>query len=445
MKTTVLLIALTLLAVTPVRGQESLQARIDAERAGSEIVVEGHQRGPIVIRKPLRLTGGPGAVIDAGGRGTVIRIVSPHVTVSRLTLRGSGIELNTEDSGVYIGAPYAVLEDLVIEDVLFGLNLKQAHDAIVRRVSLTGKDLPLSRRGDAVRLWYSNRVALIDLHVRRMRDVLVWFSEGSLMQGADIRGSRYGVHLMYANGMRIADNRLEDNAVGAYVMYSTGVWMEGNRIVRHRDTTGVGLALKESDGIVLRHNLIAANHIGLYLDGTPRVVTGRSEIADNVIAGNETGMMLLSSASGNIIAANVWDANGEQVRVEGGAQRENVWQRGGAGNFWSDYAGLDVGGDGVGDTPYRAQQWFEGLDLRYPQARFLQGSLAVAAVDAAARLLPVFAPRTLVEDARPLVRRRVPREFVSAQRSAALAAASLALAVIGLLVGRRSVGRKLWT
>lgn len=426
-------------------GGESLQARIDAAPAGSEIVVRGYQRGGIVIRKALRLSGALGAVIDAGGHGTVIRIESPGVIVSRLTLRGSGMELNTEDAGVYVGAPHVVLEDLTLDDVLFGLNLKQAHKATIRRVAMTGKDLPLSRRGDAVRLWYSNRVILIDLRASKMRDVLVWFSEGSLMQGADVRGSRYGVHLMYANGMRIADSVFDDNAVGAFVMYSTGVRIEGNRIIRHRDTTGVGLALKESDEIVLRRNLIASNRIGLYLDGTPRLINGRSEIAGNVIAGNETGMMLLSSASGNVFGANMWVGNGEQIRVEGGAGAENVWQQGGVGNYWSDYAGLDGSRDGIGDTPYRAREWFEGLDARFPEVRLFQGSLAVAAVDTAARLLPVFAPRVLIEDVRPLVRPVIPAEFQVAEHSAELAGASVALVLIGLLVLRRPAGRRQWT
>lgn len=445
MKTHIVVLVLMLLAALPAWAGESLQARIDAAPAGGEIVVQGYQRGGIVIRKPLRLTGAPGAVIDAGGDGTVVRIESPGVTLSRLTLRGSGMELNTEDAGVYVGAPHAVLEDLTLDDVLFGLNLKQAHEAIIRRVAMTGKDLPLSRRGDAVRLWYSHRVALIDLRVHGMRDVLVWFSEGSLMQNADVRGSRYAVHLMYANGMRITDSLFDGNAVGVYVMYSTGVRMEGNRIIRHRDTTGVGLALKESDGILLRRNLIASNRIGLYLDGTPRLVDGRSEVAGNVIAGNTTGMILLSSASGNVFAANMWVGNAEQIRVEGGAGAENVWQRQGVGNYWSDYAGLDGGGDGIGDTPYRAWEWFEGLDTRFPEVRLLHGSLAVAAVDTAARLLPAFAPRVLVEDARPLVRSVIPAEFRVAEHSAELAVASAALMVLGLLVVRRSVGRRQWT
>ncbi|MDR5697127.1 MAG: carbohydrate-binding protein, partial [Armatimonadota bacterium] len=113
-----------------------LQARIDAAAPGSEIVVRGSERGPIVVRKPLRITGRPGAVIDGGGTGTVVSITSPGVVLTGVTLRGSGTELNTEDAGVYVTAPRAILQDIRMEDVLFGVNLKESHGTSVGSVTM---------------------------------------------------------------------------------------------------------------------------------------------------------------------------------------------------------------------------------------------------------------------------------------------------------------------
>ena len=409
----------------------SLQARIEAAPAGAVVVVRGRLEGGVVIRKPLQLVGEPGAVLDAGGRGTVVRIESPGVSVRGLTLRGSGIELNTEDSGIFVGAPGAVLEDLVLEDVLFGVNLKAAHGALIRRVVIRGKDLPLSRRGDGIRLWYSNAVVLTDLRLDRVRDVLLWYSRGSTLHRLDVRRSRYGVHFMYADEVRVLDSHFEDNAVGGYIMYSTGVEVAASRFLRHRGTTGVGLAFKESDRVVVRGNLIAGNFVGLYVDGTPRVAASGAEFTDNVIAGNETGLQLLSSASGGVIAGNVWDHNGVQVRVDGGAQTGNAWTRNGRGNYWSDYTGLDLRGDGIGDQPYRPRLWFEALGDRVPEMRFFAGSLATAAIDFAARVLPIFAPEVLLEDARPVTRIEIPAEFRAAAPSVPFALGSLALAALG--------------
>ncbi|MDR5697865.1 MAG: NosD domain-containing protein, partial [Armatimonadota bacterium] len=315
---------------------------------------------------------------------------------------------------------------------------------IVRRVTMIGKDLPLSRRGDAVRLWYSNRVTLTEVTIRRMRDVLLWFSTGSVLHALDVRDARYGVHYMYGNDTPLLYSIFEDNAVGAYVMYSTGVRIEGNRFLRHRGAGGVGLALKESDDVRVVGNLFAGNTAGIYVDGTPLREGGRGEIAGNVVAGNDVGILLLSNVSGNTIWGNVFEANREQIRVDGGAQTHNVWQRDGRGNYWSDYAGLDADGDSVGDFPYVARRWFEGLDEVVPGARLLWGSAAVAAVDFAARTVPVFAPQVLVTDPHPLMRPEVPVAFRGGQGSGAFALASLVLVVLGAAALRAAVGRQPW-
>ena len=420
-----------ILAAPVAAADPSLQARIDAAPEGATLIISGTHAGNVVIRKPLQLIGEPGATIDAGGRGTVVRIEAPGVTLRGLRLVHSGRELNTEDAGVFVEASGALLEDLDLEDVLFGLNLKRAHGAVVRRVTVRGIDLPLSRRGDGLRLWYSDGVTLSDVRLQRVRDVILWFAQGSTLHALEVRGSRYGVHLMYADATRVLQSHFEDNAVGAYVMYSTGVRIEGNRFLRHRGSTGVGLALKESDDIVIRGNLLAGNHVGLYLDGTPRTLSATGEIVDNVIAGNGTGLHLLSTAVRNLIAGNVMDGNAVQVRLDGSTHSDNTWVRRGSGNYWSDYAGMDLGSDGIGDVPYRARQWFEALGERVPELRFFWGSAAVGAVDFASRALPLFAPQVLLEDPRPLTRAEIPDTFRGNRPSITFALVSLLIAGSG--------------
>lgn len=429
-------LAIAVLGCTPSGAAESgaapgLQQRIDAAPEGAALVVSGTHRGPLVLRKRVQLIGGPGAVIDGGGQGTIVRIEAPGVTLRGLRLVGSGRELNTEDAGIFVGASGAVLEDLTLDDVLFGLNFKRAHGAVVRRVRVRGMDLAQSRRGDGLRLWYSDGVTLTGVRFDRVRDVLLWFARGTTLHEVAVTASRYGVHLMYADATRILGGRFEDNAVGAYVMYSTGVRIEDSTFLRHRGSTGVALAFKESDAVTVRGNLLAGNHVGLYLDGTPRTPESGSEILDNVIAGNGTGLHLLSSAAGNVLAGNVFEGNALQVRLDGGARSDNTWQRDSRGNYWSDYVGIDLGGDGVGDTPYRARQWFETLGDRSPELRFFWGSAAVAAVDFAARALPIFAPQVLLEDPRPLTRAEVPVPFRGSRPNPGFAAASLLLAAAG--------------
>ncbi len=387
-------------------------------------------RGPVVIRKPLRLVGEPGAVVDGGDAGTVVRVEAPGVYLGRLRIRNSGSELNAEDAGVFVGAPGAVLEDLVLEDVLFGLNLKGAHGTAVRRVHISGKPLPLGRRGDAVRLWYSHRVVLTDVVVEGMRDVLIWFSEDSVLHGLRVRSSRYGVHYMYAHRTPLLDSTFEGNAVGAYIMYSTDVRVEGNRFLHNRDVPGVGLGFKESDLVRVRRNAVIGNRVGLYLDATPMGGEGRGWFEENVVAANGVGVILLSNVAGNTFTRNTFEANGETVRLEGGANARNRWE----GNSWSEYGGVDLDGDGVGELPFRLRRWFESAEENVPAGGLLHGSPGLSAVEFAARVFPLFPPQEVLVDPRPRLSPLVPPELVHTDRSLPFALAGLGLAFGGLAV-----------
>lgn len=437
-------VAALLWAALPAAASPRLQDLVDAAPAGSEVVVRGVVRGPVVVRKPLRIVGEPGAVVDGGGEGTVVRVEAPGVYLGRMRIRGSGSELNTEDAGVYVGAPRAVLEDLELEDVLFGLNLKGAHGSVVRRVRLAGKPLPLSRRGDAVRLWYSRGVTLSDVRVENMRDVLMWFTEDSVLHRLQVRGSRYGVHYMYAHRTPLLDSTLEGNAVGAYIMYSTGVRVEGNRFLHNRDVPGVGLAFKESDAVVVRRNAVVGNAVGIYLDATPLGGEGRGRFEDNVVAGNGVGLVVLSNVAGNTFVGNVFQSNGETVRTEGGSNAQNRWWEAGRGNAWDGYAGLDLDGDGVGEFPYRLRRWFEAVTDTVPAARILHGSPAVAALERAAQAVPLFPPQVVLEDPRPLVRAEVPEEFRHVDRSSAFALASAGIAALAAAGVWGACRRRTW-
>ena len=75
--------------VTPADGP--LQALIDAAAPGDVLhLAPGEYAGGVRIAKPLALLGEPGAVIDGGGRGDVVRVTAPDVVLAHLTLRRSG-------------------------------------------------------------------------------------------------------------------------------------------------------------------------------------------------------------------------------------------------------------------------------------------------------------------------------------------------------------------
>jgi nitrous oxidase accessory protein len=389
------------LVVEPGGRWTTLQEAVAAAQDGDTVVARGGvHAGPLVIDKCLRIEGEQGAVIDGGGRGTVIRITAAETVLRGLTIRRSGAVLSREDAGLLVAAPGAVIEGNRFEEVLFGVTVRHAPRTVIRGNAFHGQALPVARRGDLVRVWYSDDVVIEDNAIRDGRDLVLWFSQRILVRRNDIRRGRYGLHFMYCNEARVEDNRLSDNSVGVYLMYSTDLQLLRNRLVRNRGPSGYGLGLKDMEETTVEGNVLADNRVGVFMEHATGTFT------HNLIALNDVGMYLFPTAVRNRLTANSFVDNGEQVISDGMLNAElNRWE----GNYWSDYRGFDRDGDGAGDVPYRAMRLFERLAERYPLFRFYVGSPAAQAIDAAARVFPLFAPQPKLVDAAPRMRPVLPR------------------------------------
>ncbi|MCK4451513.1 MAG: right-handed parallel beta-helix repeat-containing protein [Anaerolineae bacterium] len=102
------------------------------------------------------------------------------------------------------------------------------------------------------------------------------------------------------------------------------------------------------------NNTVHSCTLAFELDGISNVVVS------NTISGCGTGVSA-SGLGGNVIYDNSFIDNATQAEDYAG---HNDWCYGGLGNYWSDYGGLDVDGDGIGDTPYYIPP--NGVD-HYPQ------------------------------------------------------------------------------
>jgi nitrous oxidase accessory protein len=388
-------------------GFATIGEAVAAAAEGDTIRVRGGvHRGPLEIGKSVTLEGLEGAVLDGGGRGTVLTLRGPGAAVRGFTIRGTGDILSAEDTGVLVAAPNIRLEDNRFEDVLFGIHVRHAPGTVIRGNALGGKALPVPRRGDAIRVWYSDDVRLEDNVVTDGRDVVLWYSRRLSLRGNAVRGGRYGLHFMYCDDATVEGNRLTGNSVGVYLMYSTRLTVRGNRIVGNRGPSGYGIGLKDMEQVVIEDNLLADNRAGIFLEHA----SGR--FAGNAIAANDVGVWLWPSARQNVFAANSLIDNGEQAVIEAAAGRSgNAWQ----GNYWSDYRGYDADGDGTGDVPHRAVRVFERLIQRYPALRLYADSPAAQALDVAARLLPIFAPQPTLIDAQPRMRPIAPPARAAAE------------------------------
>ena len=405
---TILLLALTLAVCSAARAEENaghIGRLIAAAKAGETIRVgPGVYREHIRVDKAVRLEGEPGAIIDGGGAGDIVEITAPGVEFRGFTVRDTGIDLEKENCAIRVLAGHATIEDNTLDDVLFGIDLREAPDCTLRRNHIGGKLLDIARRGDGLRLWRADRTLIEQNIIHDGRDAILWYSEGVVVRGNSSSRCRYGFHLMYSDSVTIADNDLTENSVGVYLMYSKRVRLDGNRIVRNRGPSGYGIGLKEVDQFEVVNNVIGANRVGVYLDGSPFSTIAPGQFSKNTFAFNDIGIAFLPSVRGNRISGNNFIDNIEQVSVLGrGTLTGNEFSHDGRGNFWTDYTGYDQDHDGVGDFAHESQTMFENMLDKEPKLRILLFSPVQQAVELVGRALPATRPEPKFSDEFPLM------------------------------------------
>ena len=382
-----------------------LHTAIAAASDGDRIEVRGgtYPAG-LVIDKAIELIGLDDPVIDGNGEGTLIAVTAPDVTIDGFTLRNSGNSHDKEDSGITVDAPRATIVNNTLENVLFGIYLRQSPGTIIRNNTVQAKALDVGMRGDGIRIWYSDDIILDGNTATDGRDMILWYSNNALVTNNLFDRNRYGMHLMFSDNATIENNSLNGNTIGLYVMYSRNVSIVGNSLSNNAGATGGGLGLKDVDGARVEGNRFINNQTGIQIDTSPREPNIQHYIIGNVIAFNDIGIAMQPAVRNNTFLDNAFIDNNEHVSLLARGQLKDItWAENGHGNYWSDYAGYDADGDGVGDLPYVSQQLFESLLADDPQLRLFSYSPASMAIDFAAKAFPSFRPAIKFEDPSPLM------------------------------------------
>ncbi len=383
-----------------VRPGTDLQGVQDRLPVGSIMdLLPGIHTGPLVVDRPLTVRGREGAVVDGEGKGTVVEVRASDVTLQELTLRGGGERVTRGDSGLRVEGDRFLLEHLILKGVLVGMDLRNAHSGTVRGCLIEGRaDRTLGQRGDGIRLWESDDNLIEGNRLMGVRDLVVWYSERNRIFSNHVENSRYGTHFMHADDNQVRGNTYLNNVVGVFVMYSRGISLEENLLQGARGAAGMGLGFKESDDILARGNRILLNNIGIYLDMTPHDLGGHALFQGNLVGMNGTGLRLHGSQAGAEFTDNDFHENEAQVEVDG---RSNALGTVFLGNRYSDHAGYDLDGDGIGDLPYEVRRLSGSLKEGHPDLAFFAGTPAVALLDLLGAAFPMFTPSPVMRDPSP--------------------------------------------
>ena len=373
----------------------ALQPVLDAAAPGDVIRLEaGDHAGPVVIDTPIVLEGADGAVLTGPGKGSVISVMVPDVTVRGLTIRGSGDRLHEMDSGVFVdkAADRALIESSRLEGNLFGVYLWGPEDAIVRGNVVRGRqEHVMSEAGSGVRVFNAPGSQVIGNDIRFGADgIFVNTSKRNVFRDNTLRDLRFAIHYMYTNDSEVSGNLSIGNHVGYALMYSHRLKVRGNRSEGDRDH---GLMFNYANRSEIEGNVVR--------DGRDKCVfiynANHNRFVGNYFEGCEIGIHFTAGSEANEISGNAFIANRTQVKYVG--TRFVDWSAEGQGNYWSDNTAFDLDGDGIADAPYRPNDVVDQVLWRNPMAKLLVTSPAVQTIRWAQSQLPAVQPGGVVDSA----------------------------------------------
>ena len=384
-----------------------LQGLIDAAARGTTVTVPaGTYAGPITIRGPLTVIGNGMPIIDGGGIGSVVTIEGDGVVFRGFAVRNSGRNVTEEAAGIKASGSRHRIEANDVRSVYFGIHVSGGSDHVIDRNVVAPGESHGARPGHGISLWNSAGSRITNNVISASRDgVYLSFTKGVDVSANTVTRCRYGLHSMYSEQARFAGNRLTANLLGSALMNSDRLELIGNRIEQHRQgAAAYGILLKDIGDLVAEDNVIVANRVGLYAEGVPDRPGRTAVMRRNTFAGNDVGMALQANAAltftANRIAENLTDVRPLGSRLSPAMQ----WSSRGIGNSWSQYRGFDRDGDGIGDLAHRVDAAADALAGGNEMIRAFLYTPAHLALEAAARMFPLFRrPPTLVDDF-PLMR-----------------------------------------
>lgn len=381
----------------------AIQPALDDPAVTAVCLAPGDYHGTLLLSRAVTLWGPRSAVLH-GGEGTIISVAAKQAAVLGLTIDGAGGRFDMLDAAVRLSADETRVEGVTVVNAMFGILVERASRVRVIGNHVAGsRDPATGLRGDTMRLWEMRDSLISGNTIEDGRDLVVWYSRGNTLENNHVRGARYGLHFMYSHDNIVRGNELLEGTVGVFIMYSRGIHLTDNLVANAAGAAGMAIGIKDAGNIFIAGNRLIHNTIGVYVDSSPMQVGDRVELERNVMRLDDSAIVFHSSAHGVTVRDNDLADNGTQVRVDGGGDATAVeW----SGNYFDDYSGYDLDDDGTGDVPYELRSLSNQLTAQQPNLALFAGTPALALVDAAAHLDPLYRPAAVLTDSTPHMQAR---------------------------------------
>jgi parallel beta-helix repeat protein len=182
------------------------------------------------------------------------------------------------------------------------------------------------------------------------------YSSNNYIVGNVISNNTHGMRLFSLSN----DNIVRGNIICKNKMYGIQLSSGDNNFINNNMYNNYYAMYIYSENNIIKGNTIESNtHTGLYLTWS-----NWNLICENTISNNPYGVEIWSSHS-NDIYHNNFISNSISALVDtwnNGDSCDNIWYADKKGNYWSDYTGLDLDGDFIGDTLYKIPNKGENQD-----------------------------------------------------------------------------------
>ncbi|MFW9894094.1 MAG: nitrous oxide reductase family maturation protein NosD, partial [Candidatus Thorarchaeota archaeon] len=245
--------------------------------------------------------------------------------------------------GVGVGAyENTIVHNFVYDNQHAGIHLFLGYGNIVRDNYCYGNDWGIAVRGT------SSDNQLIENHCwDNYQGIYLENSDSNTIVDNECFSNDFeGIVVVYdSNGNLVTDNWCYDNLVNGI---GVGLGAIDNTIEYNNAYNNgyAGIHFWNGDDNTVRGNDCYENEYGISMRGG----SSGNTILENLIAFNEVGIYLLGGSSNTIFHNSIIDNTIQAIDQEPVSQ--NFWYNPDLqeGNYWSDYIGADLNGDGIGDT-----------------------------------------------------------------------------------------------
>ena len=290
-------------------------------------------------------------------------------------LKNNALSYNTAD-GIYLHAnsSYSTIANNTAKRNGRGIALSDAHNNVISNNNASNNSI------DGIYLHSSSNNALTNNTVNSndVGGILLWFSSNNNIVGNTASNNFEGISLAYSSNNNVMENIVNSNDRGIPLSASSNNIITRNNALNN----GIGgIELWSSSNNSITRNNALNNEYGICC----LAYSSNNTITENNANSNNRSGILFRSSSNNKIYLNNFMNNTDNVYIF--VNSTNIWNSPSKitytykgktykkylGNYWSDYGGSDINGDGIGDTAYSIDSDKDIYPLMQPWEKYFQG------------------------------------------------------------------------